>query len=505
MSTLSMVRKSIAATPPNGIVVDEYNSANFTTDSRWFFGNDGSSRLFSFSGHDSCVKAYTSCPPITSIINKKAQAHINGKTWVINTKGKAKGKEAKGEIADKLRKLLAQPNPLQTWKEFEAQQKIYIQLFGFCLLLPMKPYGFGNIDATSLWNIPPFMLDIEETKKLFYQSDVNGIINRIVLTYKGTKTTLQAKDVYIMKDFTPSFNSLIIPESRICSLEMAINNIIGAYESRNVLINYRGALGIISPDSSTQGMPIPLKEEDKTDLQTDFLRYGLKNKQWKFIISTAAVKWTQMGVATKDLMLFEEIDDDIMRICDQYNYPYRLLSSEKSNSLGGSDVRDFKKLLYQDAIMPEAESMYEQWNQFFGLAEFDLELQKDFSHIPALQQDQQTSATARKALNEAKQLEWSNNLITLNNWLEALGEDPLPGDEGNFRRSQIKDTNTPLAVTLGVGGTQAMIAVLTANISEEAKRNSLIILFGLSEFDAARMAASGNAGDALQTATGQNP
>ncbi len=42
-----------------------------------------------------------------------------------------------------------------------------------------------------------------------------------------------------MKDFTPSFCSLVIPESRIKALQLPINNIIGAYESRNVLINYR--------------------------------------------------------------------------------------------------------------------------------------------------------------------------------------------------------------------------------------------------------------------------
>ncbi len=71
------------------------------------------------------------------------------------------------------------------------------------------------------------MVDIEETNKLFYQSDTKGIIKQIVLNYKGTRTILNVEDIYIMKDIVPSFCSLVIPNSRIHALEMPINNIIG--------------------------------------------------------------------------------------------------------------------------------------------------------------------------------------------------------------------------------------------------------------------------------------
>lgn len=428
-STLGIVTKGL-----KNITAPQLIGADYGTNSNefWMFNQTGGfDYKFSYTGHTSSLKAYQKCPPLTSIINKKTEAYINGKTWLINTQGKAKGKEATGAIAAQIKKLLARPNPLQSWKQFEAQQKVYVQLFGFCLMLPLGvPVGFPKWEATSLWNIPPFMLDIEETEKLFYQSDQNSIIKKIVLEYKNTRTVLNASDIYFFKDITPSFTSLVIPESRVCSLEMPINNIIGAYESRNVLINYRGALGIISPDGATAGTSLPLRDEDKTALQQQFMNYGLKNNQWKFILSNANVKWQQMGVATKDLMLFEEIDDDIQRICDQYNYPYRLLSSNKSNSLGGSDLKEFKKLLYEDAIIPEADSMYEQWNNFFELDKYGMRIEKDFSHVAALQEDDQKRAAARKTRNEALQIEFFNNMITLNRWLELNGEDPIEGDNG---------------------------------------------------------------------------
>ena len=91
----------------------------------WLYGEGGSERKFSFSGMNSAVKAYSA--PVSSIITRKAQAHINGRTWILNSAGK----EASSPQAKILRKLLQRPNPLQSWKQFEAQGYIYEQLFGF--------------------------------------------------------------------------------------------------------------------------------------------------------------------------------------------------------------------------------------------------------------------------------------------------------------------------------------------------------------------------------------
>lgn len=416
--------------PPVEVVPSTFRGVDGAT---WFIEQMGSSTFhFKYSGNHSSLTAYENCPPINAIINRKAQAYINGKTWVLNTQGKV----STTEPAKKIRALLAKPNPIQSWEQFEAQGYIYEQLFGWYLLLPIKPVGFkDNIDATSLWNIPPSMIDIDETNKLFYQTDINGIIKKIVLNYKGTRTEIKVDDVYIMKDFMPSFNSLVFPQSRIRALELPINNIIGCYESRNVLINYRGALGILSQDAGTgQFQAIAMTGPEKEQLQADFRRYGLSHQQWQFIITNASLKWQQMGVATKDLMLFEEIEDDIARICDSYNYPYQLTSSAKGTTF--SNVKEAKQLLYQDATIPEAGILYGQWNNFFDTQKYNITLDKDYSHIPVLQEDALQAAQARKARNDALLIEYQNDLITMNRWLELNGEDPRP--EGNRYYSEIK-------------------------------------------------------------------
>jgi hypothetical protein len=471
MSTLKAVNKGFSNIAPPALIGADYA---FRANEFWMInGPGGFDYKFSYTGHHSSLKAYEKCPPLTAIVNKKAKAFLNGKTFIVNKKGKARDKESTSEVATKLKALRAKPNPFQSERDFDAQQYIYQQLFGYCLMLVIKPVGFPNYEAERLWNIPPSMVDIEETRKSWITAkDKKDIIKKIVLIFGEERAEIPVTDVYIIKDFIPSFKSAIFPESRICSLEMPINNIIGAYESRNVLINYRGALGIISPDAKDVGGPVPLKDDDKLSLQDDFLRYGLRNQQWKFIISQASIKWSQMGVPTKDLMLFEEIEDDIMRICDSYDYPYPLMSSNRTNSLGGNNIGESKKLLYQDATIPEADSFCDQWATVFELDRYDLTFLKDYSHVPALQEDEQKKAQARKTRNEAYQVEFYNNLCSLNEWRVANGDDPLtkkgPANEdyGSMYYFEL------LAAGWQFGKTGLTLSDLQGNNSNEQSQNN---------------------------------
>lgn len=497
-STLAVIKQTLDSVPtgPTGRETSRFSSSTYRGQNMWYFGNDGTEFKFQYSGHESSLKAYRCCPPVTAIINKKAQAFVNGKTWILDKEGN----EAQTIDATKLRKLLARPNALQTWRQFEAQAYIYSQVFGYSVLLPIKPVGYTrNIDAGMLWNIPPYMVDIEETKKLFYQDNANGIIKKVVINLNGLKTELNADEVYFIKDFSPSFDSPIIPESRIRPLEMPINNIIGSLESRNVLINYRGALGILTPEKDQFGIA-PVDSDYKEILQGEFSRYGLSKRQWKFIISEAALKWQPMGVPTKDLMLFEEMEDDIMRVCDGLNFPFPLMSNTRNNNLGGSNTDPNHTLLYQGAILPEADNFYEQLNHFFGLEELGLRLDKDYKHISALQGDQVKEATARLILNQALKIQYENGLISKNQWLIALGDNDM-GPEGDVKVTDTKNQNVPLASIIGVGGVQSVIQVLTdAGLSQEARAASLNILFNISPEDAARMSIAPEASQTQPTA-----
>lgn len=444
--------------------------------------------FFSYNGSNAAVDAYQRCAPLTAIINRKTQAFINGKTTVINSRER----DASGNNANKLRALLAKPNLLQSGLQFEAQSYCYTQIFGYAIILLIKPVGFkDNIDATAMWNIPPFMVDIEETTKLFYQTEAGQVIKKIKISYKGQNAEIPVEDVFILKDFVPSFSNILFPESRIQSLAIDINNIIGVNESLNTLINFRGAQGFLSPEKDQMGT-VPLQENDKAALQTDFKRYGLKRGQWQIIISNAALKWQQMGYATKDLLLLETKQASVMALCDGYNYPFRLLSSIDTNSLGGTDAGIFNRSLYQDTIIPESISFLEQWNNLFDTTKYNLKINKDYSQVHVLQADGKLTAEARLARNQAFQIEWEKGLITRNQWRTANGEETVAGDD-LFIWQLAEDKSKPLAVSIGMGGVQGLIEILSAQgISDESRQATLEIVFGIQPADAARMTVSSN-------------
>src|SRR5690606_24296335 len=75
---------------------------------------------------------------------------------------------------------------------------------------------------------------------------------------------------------------------------------------------------------------------------------------------------------------------------------------------------------------------------------------------------------------------FDNDLITLNRWRELMGEEKSP--DGDVFKSQLVQTDQPLAVALGAEGTQAMMTIVTDTVLQpEEKRNALMLLCKLNQ------------------------
>lgn len=428
--------KSFAST---FISPSEYRGVN----ENWFveMSNTINGSIMSLQGVQRSLYAYKFCSPVTSIINRKAMAFSNGKLIISNTSGKANGKEATGDVATSIRRLLSKPNKIQSGREFEMMAYIYKQIFGWCIILPIIPVGFPKHKATAWWIIPPTMLNVQEVNDMFIG---NEIVESISLSYKGKTVKLIVDDLLILKDITPSFNSMVLPESRLSSLTNEITNIIGAYESRNVLITQRGPDKIISSDAGDSSGRIALSDPEKKQVQQDFEKYGLLKGQWRQIITNAAIKVQTIGYSTRDLMLFEEIQDDIARICDGYAYPYDLISKQEGTTFtnGNTAGRD----LYQNAIIPESDYFYSQISEWLQLDSYSLGIEKDFSKVSALQGNKKEDADADYSLSRGLEIDFRNDVITLNQWRIKKGNDPVDG--GDVYYSSMKDLLGPSVSSL---------------------------------------------------------
>lgn len=394
------------------------------------------------------AKAWEQCPPLVSIICGLAQSDLSGTLTFKYVDSDEEVNLSKQLTARAMSKLLARPNPLQTWRQFRSQQNIYKRLFGSCPVLCIKPFGFDDpLSTKSMWNLPPQNVKITTTGKLFYQSDASGIIEKIEIQSNGKKDQVRVEDVFFLKDQYVSLNYEAVPSSRVAALQYPISNIIAAYKASNVLIEKRGALGILSNSSKDAAGPSVVLPEDREQLQEDFQRYGLSEDNWQIIITSATLAWQQIALPIKELMLFETIQDGTMQCCAVYNYPYELMPAVKGSTF--NNVNAAEKRMYQNEIIPANDSDMEAYNAYFGLEDKGIKLDMDFSHVPVLQEDAQKQANAGKTNAERAKIMFESNAITLNRMRELQGEETVSGDDiyfyqwaGNPSNAQQNGTET---------------------------------------------------------------
>lgn len=380
------------------------------------------------------LRAYRSCPTLKTITSKRAKLFNTGVFEVQKADG---SKIAEGATAKYVRDLTSKPNPLQHRDQFFAQQNVYVDIFGYCPVLGIPSLGLPG-QYSMIWNIPPWLFDIDYTRKWLMQNKVEGIYKKYFMLWEGDRMELDMRNLFFVFDDgvgTEMDTNLTIPDSRLVGLDYVVGNIVAAMKSRNTLITRRGAMGILSNDSGDKYGQVPFSDGETERLQSKFKNYGLVGQPFQVIITEAALKWQQMGYPTKDLMLFEEVEADTEMLCDAYGYPIELMARSKGTTFNNKD--EAKRAVFRDTIMPESESRMGQFTVGLMGEGSTVRITRNFRDVPALQQDAKAAAEALKALNEALQIEWMNNLITRNMWLEKIGEDQVDNEDFNKYRNEL--------------------------------------------------------------------
>jgi hypothetical protein len=181
----------------------------------------------------------------------------------------------------------------------------------------------------------------------------------------------------------------------------------------------------------------------KEILQNDFRKHGITGQPYQVIVTDAKLKWQQMGFPTAELQLFEEIQDSTNQIANAYGYPSGMMSQIQQTTYNNkkTDRRDY----VENTIIPESESRLEQFTRAIVPQGESLLIIQDYSQVTVLQEDKKAAADARKSLNDALSIEFENNLITRNMWLEKLGEPTVVGKpEFDQYKYEIKKEEAPI-------------------------------------------------------------
>ena len=335
---------------------------------------------------DKPAELYYAIPQLKTIVGKKKSMFAN----VIPKIKDKNGEEISNAKADEFYKLIYQPNVMQSMNEFLENQLEQLDVFGNQFTYKNKPSNLSTFPV-AMWNISPAYIEPHLSGKVFDQVSIYDIIKGYEYNDGKVRKMYTTSDIMYLRH--NDLNHPIIGASPLKFLKYPLSNIEGAYKFRNVIINEKGAIGILSNNSKDAMGAIPLSTKEKERIEKQHRStYGINENQAKLIITEAQLNWTPMTYPTKDLMLFEEIDADTMVLIDHFGMNVHLFAN---NNTTFENLKSSMKQVYQDTIQPYADKYFGQLTSF-------LEIEKHFGkgayicpsyeHIKILQEDKKENA-----------------------------------------------------------------------------------------------------------------
>jgi len=320
---------------------------------------------------------FMTTPEVHAVVNLKSSLLASG-AWK-HYKRDANGDKQLVEGSDFVN-FLENPNPLMNGNDYnyllDQSKSIHGKSFEYILK------GFSSQQIPTALNIlPPNKVTIETTGKWYKQTKIEDIISR----YRYETDYIQTDEMIYRR--IANSNNPIDGESPLKSLFMPISNIREAYKFRNVIMSKRGALGMLTNQSSNSIGAIPLKDIERKRIEQQYHdSYGTDDDKAQMIISNAPLSYQAMSYPTRDLLLFEEVNEDFMKIIDTFGLNINLFSQTKGATF--ENVSQGLKQAYQTTIIPEAEELAMNRTKFFGMDGKNEWLELDFSHVLVLQENE---------------------------------------------------------------------------------------------------------------------
>jgi len=376
--------------------------------SYWYVFNSSAESFNKVSELDS----YLDLPEVSAIINLKARAFSNMRLIEVGPDGKPK-ETSEGKA---LLELLTNPNWFQAGKEFLIQTKTYREIYVNEYLFSQVPFGFKKDRTKSIFTLPPNIVKAEFTDSTpFYLIDKNPKIEYSIKIDDQKYAKLSTDQVIHMNDNRVSMKSatdedILKGESKLKALSVTLNNMKHAYESRGIVLKYRGANGAwVNKSKDAIGQSFPLNSEDKERLQDANRKYGTLGKQNQTIVTDQDIAWVQAGTNNPmNLGLFEENKEGFNKCLDSFGVPSEMFA----RVLGATyeNQRQAEKGLYVRTIIPEAND----WASAVS-SEYlpGTKLIADYSHLPVFQEDLKSRADSLNSMVTALSKMLQDGAITI--------------------------------------------------------------------------------------------
>ena len=357
---------------------------------------------------------YQSTPHLRLIIERKADFFSNGRIYVKDSKGN----EVENHQA---LSLFKKPNVLQTQRDFMAQWSVFWDIYSNGFVNKTKVISFAG-GPKALWNLPPSTLKIVPTGKLFGMTKLEDIIEKYVM-FSGQPNSQDFYPKDIIHFTQGTSDAYYIGQSKILTNRIVVSNLDGAYKTRNCIIHDRGALGILSSAGKDTDGGIPLDEPERKRIESQYKKeYGIGDDQMKTIITNANLHYESMTFPTKDLMLFEEVEDDFQVLCGAFGMARDVFPSTDKATYENQSAAE--KATYQNTIIPQAEMFCDVMQVDPDIAQLFKPGEKlciDYCHLPCMKEDELKEAQAEFAEIQKLSLLKKDGIISPEAYAEMAG------------------------------------------------------------------------------------
>lgn len=341
---------------------------------------------------DKPATIYEEIPQLSSVIDRKASMFANMELRLVK-----KGTQEKVEDKD-LYKLIQNPNCAQSMNEWLKEYKIQEQVFGNQFMYKNKPSTFLKYPV-ALWNLTPEYVRVITTGLIWEQTEMEGIIERYQICEPGRTYYYDTNKILYSRN--TNIRNPIIGSSKLLSLKFPLTNTKLAYQYRNIIMAEKGAIGILSNKTKDAVGGVAVDPKDRQLIREQYSRkFGAEDNKEKIIITDAELDWQPMSYPTKEMMLFEEVDANMLTIIDKFGLNPNIFSIGKATY---ENVKQGIVLAYQDTIIPEADQFAQALGKFLGIPE-GTELIASYDHVSFMKETKQKQyATLKDIVESLKQ------------------------------------------------------------------------------------------------------
>ena len=276
-----------------------------------------------------------------------------------------------------LHELLNRPNPAQSFNSWIQEVIAFGALTGNRYIYGIAPdTGQNSGKYKELYVLPSQVVEI-------HSGGLMKPVKEYTLEYNGTYR-IPAEFICHIKNFNPYYDGSGSHLYGMSPLKAGLRSMDANNEALTTGVKYlqnQTARGMLISDEGdiTESQAKQLKDKFRSTYQ------GSQNAG-DLIITPKKLSWVNFGLNASDLSLIEQYNASIKDLCNVYNVPVQLLNNTDSTTY--NNMKEAKKALYQNAVIPELIRIREELNRWLTPQYGDkLYIDFDFNSIPELQEE----------------------------------------------------------------------------------------------------------------------